>query len=127
MIGGDVLELERCELAEQIAPGDDVRRFGRPSAVRHEHGVLERRQPGADRRELMDARDVAAPVPVPVDRDQDRGFDLLEPVEHRLHPELGRTRRPDRAEAARGQERDDGLGHIRQVRRDAVAPSDPEA
>ena len=50
--------------------------------------------------------DRLAVVEVAVGGEQHLGLDLAEAVEHALHAEIGRARRPDRAEARRRQHRD---------------------
>ena len=86
-------------------------------------------QPGqrpADRRDLLAAVDLLVAVAVAVDRDQHRGCDLAPPVDHAAGAELRRARREDRADARRGQQQHQGLGDVRQVRRDPVAALDTE-
>ena len=60
------------------------------------------------------------------DREQDLRLELTEPVEDAARPELGRARCPDRAEARGGEEGDERLGDVRQVRDDPVAAADAE-
>ena len=65
-------------------------------------------------------------VAVPVDREQHDRLDLCEAVDHRTHAELRRARRPHRAEAGGGQERDRRLRDVGQVRGDAIAALHPQ-
>ena len=75
---------------------------------------LDARQPGGDlprpcRRTAMRL----AVVPVPVDGEEHARLDLAEAIEHALHAEIRRARRPHRAQARRAEHRDDRLGHVR--------------
>ena len=70
---------------------------------------------------LVEDRQRLAVVPVAVHGEEHARLDLAEAVEHALHAEIGRARRPHRAQARRAQHRHDGLGHVRNVRRDAIA------
>ena len=77
--------------------------------------------------ELVDcgaAVEVLPAVAVPVDGEQHLRLDLREAVDDAADAELGRRRRPDRAERGAGEERRDRLGDVRQVRGDAVAAAD---
>ena len=83
---------------------------------------------GAQRRELLAQRrdrgtdvETLAAVDVPVDGEQHGGLDLGEPVVHGAGAEIRRARRPDRAEAGRGQERHEGLDAVGGERDHAVA------
>ena len=74
--------------------------------------------------DLRDARKRVvrlAVVVIALDREQHLRLDLAEAVEHALCAEVGRAGRPDRAEAGSRQHENDGLGHVRHERRDAVA------
>ena len=64
-------------------------------------------------RDLVDDRKRLAVVPVAVHREEHARLDLPEAIEHTLHAEIRRARRPDRALARRPQHRDDRLGHVR--------------
>ena len=97
---GNLDEPDRCHLRHQRRPRDDVGRHGR-IGVRHDDGMAQARQSGPDRGQLVDACHRVPPVPVALHGQQHGRLDLGEAVEHRLHAELGRARRPDRAEAAR--------------------------
>ena len=65
-----------------------------------------------------------AGVVVAVDRDQHLGLDLAEAVDDALHAEIGRAGGPHRAEAGGGEHGDDRLGHVGELRGDAVAGPD---
>ena len=88
--------------------------------------MLEARQARPDRRHFGAAVDVMVTVAVAAHRQQHARLDLREPVGHTARAELGRARRPDRAEAGGGDERDQRLGDVRQVGDDAVAGADAE-
>ena len=68
-----------------------------------------------------------AAVEVAVGGDQHARLDLAEAIEHALHAEVRRARRPDRADRRRAERRDDRLGHVRQVPGDAIAGLDARA
>ena len=88
--------------------------------------VLERRQAGLDRGDLLAPVDRLAAVRVAVDRDEHLRLDLREAVDHAARAELRRDAGPDRAEAGRGEEADQRLGDVREVGHDAVAAADAE-
>ncbi len=67
-----------------------------------------------------------AAVDVAVDGEQHGGLDLGEPVVDGAGAEVRRARRPDRAEARRGQERHEGLDAVGRQRDDAIALPDPD-
>ncbi len=94
--------------------------------VGHRDGGGQRRQCGADVGDLGGAVDGTAAVAVAVDDEQHHGLDLLEAVDDAARAELGRARRPHRAERGGGQERDQGLGDVREVGRHPVAGPHPE-
>jgi hypothetical protein len=79
---------------------------------------------GRDRVDRVAAVEVAPAVAVAVDREQQLRLDLAEPVADAAHAELGRRRRPDRAERGGRQERRDRLGDVRQIGGDAIARAD---
>ena len=85
------------------------------------HDGTERRQPGSHFRHLRAAVDELVAVPVARDGEQHRRLELAEAVEHAPRTELWRARRPDRTEARHGEEGDERLRDIREVRDDAVA------
>ena len=68
-----------------------------------------------------------AVVAVAVDREQHLGLDLGEAVDHGRDAEVGRARRPDRADRGRGEEPDQRRGQVRHVGDDAVAAARPRA
>ena len=82
--------------------------------------------PAAISRDALAAVEVLAAVAVAVGREQHLRLDLGEAVDHGRDAELRRAARPDRADARRGQQRDDGLRRVRQVGHHAVAAPDPE-
>ena len=65
-----------------------------------------------------------AAVEIAVGGNQDAWLDLTEPIEHALHAEVRRARRPDRADRGRAERRDDRLGQVRHVSGDPVARAD---
>ena len=116
VVEGQALEAELGGLGEQLVP-----------AARHQHRVLDRRDRGHDLGHTLAAVEVAPAVAVALGGDQDLRLDLLEAVDDGGRSELGRAARPDGADARAGQERHDGLGHVRHVRRHAVAALHPES
>ena len=68
-----------------------------------------------------------APIDIAVTADQDTGFDLAEAVEHRHRAHVGRTHRPDRADARTRQKCHHRLRHVGQEGADAVARFDAHA
>jgi hypothetical protein len=74
------------------------------------HDLLQARQARADLGDLLAAIDELLAVPVAGDREQHLGLELPEAVEDAAGAELGRTRRPDRAQARGREERDERLG-----------------
>ena len=115
VVEGDLLELERRGLGQQLVP-----------ARRDHHRVLERRDRRRDLANALAAVEVLAAVAVAVGREQHLRLDLGEAVDHGRGAELRRAARPDRADARRGQQRDDRLRRVRQVGHHAVAAPDPE-
>ena len=89
----------------------------------HDH-ALDGGQPRDDRGHLVEDRQRLAVVPVAVDREEHARLDLAEAVEHALHAEIRRARREDRAEARGAQHRVDHLGHVGDVRGDAISRRD---
>ena len=125
----DVVDLEVGRLGDQLGPGHRPvvpGRLGVGGQVRHRHGRAQRRQLGPDRRHLGGAVDGAVAVAVAVHRQQHGGLDLAQPVDDAAGAELRRARRPDRAQAGRGQEGDDRLGDVGQVGGHAVAAAHPQ-
>src|SRR5205814_1432850 len=86
--------------------------------------VLHRGQLGPDRLDLGTPVDTPAAVDVPVDGHQYLRADLLPAVHHRAGTELGRARGEDRAEAGGGEQEDDRLRDVGQVRGHPVARPD---
>ena len=119
-----LLELERPLVGEQVGPLDRV--GDRRLAVGHVHDVLDGGQRRADLRDLLRPVEVAVAEAVAADGEQDLRLDLREAVDDAARAELRRARRPGRAEARGGDERDDGLRRVGQVADDAVARSDAE-
>ena len=91
---------------------------------RHHDHALQARQAGHDLGELGAHVDRLAVITVAVDRDQHLGLDLAEAVDHPLDAEVGRARRPDRAERGGRKHGDDGLCRVRHHRRHPVARAD---
>jgi hypothetical protein len=109
-------------VAEPDSVGDGRRVL---PGVGHDHEALDARQLLTD---LTDARqrvEEATAVAVAIRDEQHLRPDLAEAVQDALYPEVGRARRPDRAQARRRQHRDHGLGEVRQVAHHAVAGHDP--
>ena len=111
----------REQLSQGTAPGTWRRRNTRRRRPSRELG-----------RALTESGHVLGPVDdllavaVTADGEQHLGLDLPESVDDAAGAELGRARRPDRAEARRRQERGDRLRDVREVRDDAVARTDAE-
>ena len=118
------VELERPCLCHELVPRDRVREL--VSSIRDVDDAAQRRQTGAHLRDLHAAVDPRLAPAVAVDGEQHARLELAEAVEHAARPELGRAGRPDRAEAGCGQEGDERLGDVRQVRDHPVAGADPE-
>src|SRR5581483_2909081 len=76
---------------------------------------------------LVPLDELVAPA-VAADGEQQLRLELAEAVDDAAHAELRRAGRPDRADAGGGQEGDERLGNVREVRDDAVAglDADPE-
>jgi hypothetical protein len=84
---------------------------------------------GIDRFDLCDfarAVEVASTVAVAVDDEEDLRVELAEAIDDCARAEVRRAARPDRAEARCREQRDDGLGDVRQIRDDTVAARDAE-
>ena len=109
-------------VGEQLVPRHRVRqRVVLAADVGHVDDGPERRQPRSHLRHLLAAVDELVAVAVAGDGEQHRRLELAEPVEHAPRAELRRARRPDGAEARRGEEGDERLRDVREVRDDAVA------
>ena len=127
MVERQSVELQRRRLGEQVAPRERIRkRVVRAADVRDVDDVADRRQLRTDLRHLLPPVDVPVSPDVAGRREQQRGLELAEPVDDAAHAELERTRRPDRAEARGGEERDERLRDVRHERDDAVAGPDAE-
>ena len=131
VVEGHLLEARLGALAPglELAPGDrsrERRRIEGGVGVRQQHGARHRRQLGEDAAHRLEAIEVATAVAIAVDREQHLRLDLGEAVDDAPGAELGRRARPDRSEAARGQERDQRLRDVRHVGDDAIAALDAE-
>ena len=128
VLEGDAAVFDRCRtVAGQVGPQHGVGDGGKVGLrveVGDDHGFDQRRHLRDDFGILGQAIDLLAVVPVAVDADQHLGFDLAEAVEHALHAEVGRGRRPDRAERGGGEHRGQGFGQVGQVAGDPVAGFD---
>ena len=128
-----VVERERVErelpaLGEEIVPGDRVgKRVVLPADVRDVHDGLDAWKLAAHLRDLLAPVDLLVAVPVAGDGEDDLRLELPEAVEHAAHAELGRARRPDRAEARAREEADQRLGDVREVGDYSVAAADAQA
>ena len=121
----DRLELQRALLGRAARPSR-WRRAGRAAPYGTCTTCSRVPQPLADRGDLRAAVDLAVAVGVAGDREQHLRLDLGDAREHAARAELRRAAGPDRAEARGGDERDERLGHVRQVADDAVAGADAE-
>ena len=122
------LEAQVALVRGQLVPGHRVVDAGRIGPeVGEDDGRGEARERRADGGHLGAAVHLALPVSVAVDREEHLRLDLAESVDDGSHAELGRAARPDRPQRSGGEQRDDGLGDVRQVAGDAVATADPEA
>src|SRR5437867_1776429 len=74
--------------------------------------------------ELTRPIEVAPAVAIAVDAEKDLRIELAEAIDDRARAEVRRAARPDRAEARRREEYDDGLGDVREVRDDAITAGD---
>ena len=118
------VELERPWLAQKLVPRD---RPGNGAAgILDVDDRLERGQPLTDRGHVLGPVDDLLSVDVPADCEQHLRVELTQPVDDAADAELGRARRPDRAEARRRQERDRRLRDVREVGDDTVAGADSE-
>ena len=98
-----------------------ARRVGLLVQVGHQHRALHRRQLLEHALDALDRVDALAGVVVAVAGEQHLRRDLTEAVEHAADAEVGRARRPDRAEAGGCQHRDHRLGPVRQKTDDTIA------
>ena len=105
----------------QVVPAQGA--FGRRGVTNQVH-LDDRGQAGQGRGDLRDHLGPGvflAVVGVAVAGDEHRRLDLREPVDHAARAEVRRARRPDRAQAGRGEQADDRLGDVRQQGGDPVA------
>ena len=128
----DGVEGEGRRIGEERRPGHGVRgrRRGRPAPARrygHDDRGPQGRQRGPDLGDRRGPVDVPVAVAVAVDREQDGGLDLGEPVDDGPRAELGRARRPDGAEGRGREQADHGLRDVGQERGHAVAAPDAES
>ena len=93
--------------------------------VHHDHGG-QPGQPGDDLADRLVPAELLAAVAVAAHREQHRGADLREPVDHAVRAEIRRAGRPDGAQAGRGQQADDRFGDVRQERGHPVPLADAE-
>jgi hypothetical protein len=112
---GHALELERAVLQEALLPAGAVE-MAEPDELAADLRV--------DAVDDAGAVEVLAAVAVAVDRQQDLRLDLREAVDDAAGAELGRRGGPDRPERGGGHEGGDGVGDVREVAGDAVAPAD---
>ena len=107
MVERQLLEGQLARAGQQLVPGGGA---GDPNLLRMEvrdhHRGAQAGQGGPDGGHLIGPLDRARSVPIPIHREQDRGLDLAEAVDHAPHAEFGRARGPDRAQAGRRQQRD---------------------
>ena len=117
-------DVGRREVAQEIRQRHgtvDAADVGRLVEVGDHRDALHGRQLLHDLAELAQHVDALAAVPVAVDRQQHRRLDLAEAVEHALHAEVRRARRPDGTDRRGGEQADDRFRHVRDDGRDAVA------
>ena len=103
-----------------------LRALPRDLEIRNDDDALDRGQLRDDVGHLVEDRQRLAVVPVAVDGEEHARLDLPEAVEHALHAEIRRARRPHGAQARRPEHRADRLGHVGDVRRDPVARRDAQ-
>ena len=120
------LELERALRRPGARPTRPRRRARRSAAYGTWTTASRLGSPSRDLGHLLAAVDEPLAPAVAGDGEQQLRLELAEPVEDAAHAELGRARRPDRAEAGAGEEGDERLRDVRQVGDDAVALADPE-
>ena len=121
-----MIELERLEMdfagverVEEVVERGSGR--GRGAKVVDDDALLHRRQLLQDLCGLFLRIELLAAVEIAVGAEQHFRLDLAETVEHALHAEIGRTARPDRAEACGCQHRRGRFGQVRQVAGHAVS------
>src|SRR5207248_11054563 len=99
------------------ATGGGRRQAGgaRSGEVGQHYEVLDAGQPGEDALHDLAAVEVAPAVAVAVHGEHHLGLDLGEAVDHTARAELGGGARPNRADARRGEQRDERLGDVGHV------------
>ena len=131
MVERHLLELGLALAGGQVLPAREPpgaggsHRAGRADQVHHDHRG-QARQGGHHVVDHLGPGELLASVPVAVAGDEHGRLDLREPVDDAAGAEVGRAGRPDRADAGRGEQADDRLGHVRQQGRDPVAAADAE-
>src|SRR6266853_882466 len=120
MVEGQLLEADvgRGPTLDEILEALRERNGGdvRPIAhVGNDDDALQARQPRRDLSHLLERVDFLSVVEVAVRREEHRGRDLTEAVEHALHPEIGGACREGRADARCGKHRRDRLGQVGQI------------
>ena len=124
-----LVELERPLLGEQArSRSASGQRVAGPAGVADVDDARRRSAAARGSRRPAPRRSTSlSPQRYPATASSTRRLELAEPVEHAARPELRRAGRPDRAEARGGEEGDERLRDVRQVRDDAVARADAEA
>jgi hypothetical protein len=118
----------RRRLADQLGPRQGAGRHRRLLVEVGQHdGVLQARERGPDRGDLVAAVDRLVPVAVAVDRDQHARFDLAPAVGHAAKAELRRAGGEHRPQAGGGEHQHNGLGNVGQVGRYPIAPAHTES
>ena len=124
----DQLRLSGCgalRTGDSLGPADTLRaRRALRELVVDPDGVLDRRQRIAGLHALGAAVDALAAVAVAVDADEDLRLDLREPVQDALRAEVRAAGGPHRADAGRGELRDDRVRGVGQEGRDGIADAD---
>ena len=116
---------ERCEHRRQClgARQGCGNRFG-PADIGDDDHRPGCRQAGDDLGELCGNVDILAGIVVAVAGDEDLRLDLSETIESATRPEIGRGRRPDRADRSRREHGGNGLGEVRHQGGDTIAGDD---
>src|SRR5712692_9494721 len=118
------LDLSRLVRRQKLRPRQSLWPRIQPQRVTHvryDHDALDRRKPGDDACQSLEAVMHLAAVDVAVSAKENFRFDLAEPIEHSPHTEIRGRRRPNRAHTCGRKHGDDGLGHIRQIAGDAIS------
>ena len=130
MVERDLLEAQRPRLGAAARPRSIASGNGRRARIGGRGATTVARRLGSAARmaATSSARStVAVAVAIAVDGEEHLRLDLAEAIDHAAHAELGRAARPDRAQRGRGQQRDERLRHVRQVRGHPVAAAHAEA